>query len=192
MRKTVLCLVPFALSVGVVGAQAPPQQQLAIPGVISADARLELVRDGFKGLLEGPVGAPDGGLYFTDMGANRIYRINPKGDIAVWRENTNETNGLTLLADGRVLGAEGGGQRVVAMTPDGRVTALASAFDGNPFRGPNDLINDKKGGVYFTDPLMRAATEGTNVKPMGNVYYIRPTDACCSSTRRSLARTASH
>jgi gluconolactonase len=28
--------------------------------------------------------------------------------------------------------------------------------------------------VYFTDPLMRAATEGTNVKPMGNVYYIRP------------------
>ena len=174
MRSISSSLLVFAVSVGVAAAQTPPQPQLAIPGVIAADARLELVRDGFKGLLEGPVGTPDGGLYFTDMGASRIYRINPKGDIAVWREDTKETNGLTLLADGRLLGAEGGGQRVVAMTPDGRVTALASAFDGSPFRGPNDLINDKKGGVYFTDPLMRAATEGTNIKPMGNVYYIRP------------------
>src|SRR5687767_5580948 len=131
MHRIALLPLLFVASVGVTAAQTPPPPQLAIPGVIAANARLELVRDGFKGLLEGPVGTPDGGLYFTDMGASRIYRINPKGEIAVWREDTKETNGLTLLADGRLLGAEGGGQRVVAMTPDGHVTALASAFDGS-------------------------------------------------------------
>ena len=177
MRQTAhaFILIPlFAAGAAVAAAQNPPAPQLAIPGVIAANAKLELVQGGFKGLLEGPVGTPDGGLYFTDMGASRIYRINPKGEIAVWRENTNEANGLTLLPDGRLLGAEGGAQRVVSMTPEGRVTPLATAFDGSPLRAPNDLINDRKGGVYFTDPLMRAATEGTNIKPMGNVYYIRP------------------
>src|SRR5262245_45189808 len=107
MRRIVSCLVSFVVSAGFAAAQTAPQPQLAIPGVIAAEARLELVRDGFKGLLEGPVGTPDGGLYFTDMGASRIYRLTPKGDISVWRENTNEANGLTLLPDGRLLGAEG-------------------------------------------------------------------------------------
>ena len=46
MRKIVLGLLLFVLSIGVVGAQSPPQPQLAIPGVIAADARVELVRDG--------------------------------------------------------------------------------------------------------------------------------------------------
>ena len=171
MRKIVLGLLLFVLSIGVVGAQSPPQPQLAIPGVIAADARVELVRDGFEGLLEGPVGTPDGGLYFTDIGASRIYRVDPKGDIAVWREDTNGTNGLFLLEDGRLLGAEGAGRRVVAMTPERRVTPLATEFSGNPFRAPNDLVSDKAGGVYFTDPLMRPPP---GVTPMGNVYYIRP------------------
>ena len=109
------------------------------------------------------------------MGASRIYRINPKGDIAVWRENTNEANGLTLLVgwpSARRRRRRPAGRRHDAgwsrhSAGHARSTAIRSG-------GPNDLINDKKGGVYFTDPLMRAATEGTNIKPMGNVYYIRP------------------
>jgi hypothetical protein len=39
-------------------AQNPPPAQTAIPGVIAASARVELVRGGFKG-LEGPVASPD-------------------------------------------------------------------------------------------------------------------------------------
>ena len=34
--------------------------------------------------------------------------------------------------------------------PKGSETILADNFDGKPFEGPNDLVVDKKDGVYFT------------------------------------------
>jgi hypothetical protein len=36
---------------------------------------VEEVRGGFKG-LEGPVAAPDGGLFFNDIPANITYKLN--------------------------------------------------------------------------------------------------------------------
>ena len=151
--------------------RAPTLQQIAIRGVIAADARIELVRGGFQE-LEGPVPIPGGGLYFSDITANRTYRLDENGSISVWRENTKGTNGLFLLKDGRLLGAEGSGARIVAVMPDGRVTPLATEFNGKAFRSPNDLIGDKKGGIYFTDPAPRVGS-GPPKEP-GNVHYIRP------------------
>ena len=169
---SLISVVSFILSVGVGGAQNPPLRQSAIRGVIAADARVDLVRGDFQG-LEGPVVTPDGGLYFSDIGANRTYKLDAQGNISVWRENTKGTNGLFLLKDGRLLGAESGGPRIVAVTPDGRVTPLATQSGGKPLRSPNDLIPDTKGGIYFTDPAPRPAP---NVAPKerGNVHYIRP------------------
>jgi gluconolactonase len=152
--------------------QNTPQTQPAIDGVIAAGAKVELVKGGFQG-VEGPVATPDGGLYFSDIGANRTYRLDKNGNISVWRENTNGTNGLFLAKDGRLLGAEGGGHRITAIMPDGRVSALATAFAGKPLRSPNDLIQDKNGGIYFTDPAPRPAPD-VAPKESGNVYYLRP------------------
>jgi gluconolactonase len=162
----------FWLAMASAAAQAAPAPQAEIPGVIRAGAQVQLVKDGLKG-LEGPVPSGDGGLYFTAIDENRIYKLDRDGTtISVWRENTNGTNGLYLLKDGRMLGAEGGGKRVIAIAPNGTVTALATASDGAPLRAPNDLIADSKGGVYFTDPAPRPAP---NVAPMepGNVNYRR-------------------
>ena len=170
MTTTVPYMVPLILAVGISGAQGPPLQQIAIRGVIAADARVELVRGGFQG-LEGPTPSPDGGLYFSDTRANRTYRLDKNGNISVWRENTKGTNGLFLLKDGRLLGAESAGPRIVAVMPDGRVIPLATGFGGKPLRSPNDLIGDKKGGIYFTDPAPRLA--GVAPKEPGNVHYIR-------------------
>ena len=111
--------------------------------------------------------------YFSDIPANRTYKLDPSGAISVWREDTKGTNGLFLLKDGRLLGAEGGGARVVAVTPDGRVTALATQSSGKPLRSPNDLIADKKGGIYFTDPAPRPSPTEAPKEP-GNVHYIKP------------------
>jgi gluconolactonase len=153
-------------------AQAAPAPQMDIPGVIRASAKVELVKDGLKG-LEGPVPSGDGGLYFSAIEENRIYKVARDGrTITVWRENTNGTNGLFLLKDGRLLGAEGGGKRVIAMAPNGTVTPLATASRGMPLRGPNDVIADGKGGVYFTDPAPRPAPDVAPMEP-GNVNYIR-------------------
>jgi len=172
MTRAVPFLVPLILSVGVGGAQSPPPQQLAIRDVIAADARVELVRGGFQG-VEGPVATPDGGLYFSDITANRTYKLDTNGNISVWRENTKGTNGQFLLKDGRLLGAESSGPRIIAVTPDGRVSPLATESRGKPLRSPNDLIADKKGGIYFTDPAPRPAPNVAPKEP-GNVHYIRP------------------
>jgi gluconolactonase len=172
MNKALTLASLLALSLGSAAAEAASAPQAEIPGVVRAGAQVELVKDGLSG-LEGPVPSGDGGLYFTAIEENRIYKVAPDGrTVSVWRENTNGTNGLFLLKDGRLIGAESGGKRIIAIAPNGTVTALASASGGMPLRAPNDLIADGKGGVYFTDPAPRPAP---NVAPMhpGNVHYLR-------------------
>jgi len=155
-----------------VGAQESRGPQAAIPGVIAAGAQVQEVRGGFKG-LEGPVAAPDGGLFFSDIPASVTYKLEPNGAINVWRENTGGANGLFLARDGRLLAAEGMGRRIVAVTPDKRVTPLASQFNGQPLRAPNDVMADSRGGVYFTDPAPRPAPD-VAPKESGNLHYLTP------------------
>ena len=169
----VLSVVMFAalfFSVGEAQNQSPTQS--AIPGVIAQGARVELVRGGFKG-LEGPVGTPDGGLYFSDIPANLTYKLDANGMISVWRKDTNGSNGLFLAQDGRLLAAESTGPRIVAVSAGGRVTVLAPQGGGTPLRAPNDLIANSKGGIYFTDPAPRPAPD-LAPKESGNVYYLQP------------------
>ncbi len=59
------------------------------------------------------------------------------------------------------------------MTPDKRVTPLATQFNGQPLRAPNDLIADGRGGIYFTDPAPRPAPD-VAPKESGNVHYLTP------------------
>jgi gluconolactonase len=169
MNRIFVISLALWLSSGIAVSQTTPQ--LEIPGVIRAGTPVELIRDGFDG-LEGPMATPDGGLYFTALGENRIYKLERDGRIAVWRENTNRTNGLYLLDDGRLLGAEGNGHRIISIAPGGMVTALATGYGGRPFLQPNDLIPDRNGGVYFTDPGPRPAPNVAPENP-GKVYYIR-------------------
>jgi len=59
------------------GPQEPPRAP-GITGVVAPGTPVELVKAGFQ-FTEGPVGTPDGGLYFTDIRANVIYRLDPSG-----------------------------------------------------------------------------------------------------------------
>ena len=133
-------------------AQESLLRQSAIDGVIAAGAKIELVKGGDYQGLEGPVATPDGGMYFSEIQASRIHLLDRNGSITVWRENTRNANGLFLAPDGRLLAAEQGGKRIVAIALDGRLTPLVTEFGGKPLRSPNDLVLDKKGGIYFTDP----------------------------------------
>src|SRR2546429_9292664 len=88
------------------------QTDSGIKGVVADNARPELVQEGFM-FTEGPVGTADGGLYFSDiMGADKTYRLEPGGKISVYRSGTNGTNGLALMGDGRLIGAQRTGQRI--------------------------------------------------------------------------------
>ena len=67
-----------ALFGSAIAAQTPPAPQAEIPGVIRAGAQVQLVKDGLNG-LEGPVPSGDGGLYFTAIDENRIYKVDRDG-----------------------------------------------------------------------------------------------------------------
>ena len=104
------------------------------------------------GLTEGPVW--DGRfLFFTNIVNSRIFRFDPEsGGFTVWREGTNEANGLMLDANGVINACEGGGRRIVQYPDGGETIVLCAEFEGSRLNSPNDLAIDSRGRVWFTDP----------------------------------------
>lgn len=145
----------------------PGYSQNGIPGVMAAGVPLELVKEGFQ-FTEGPLGTPDGGLYFTDLRESRIYRMDAKGAISVHREHTDGANGLVLTADGGLLAAQGDGKKIVKFAAGGGIAVVTEGSKSGPFLAPNDLIADKNGGLYFTDPGPRPVAPGRKAY----VYYL--------------------
>ena len=67
-----------------------------IPGVVAADAQVELVQQGFV-FTEGALGAADGGLFFSDLQTgDKTYHMDAGGKISVYREHSRGTNGLAF------------------------------------------------------------------------------------------------
>src|ERR1700674_5327548 len=126
------------------------QSSGGIPGVVAAGVQPELVQEGF-GFTERPVGMPDGGLFFTDVRAHKIYRLDPAGKITTVRENTQGANGLALNSN-ELYAAEGVGKIISRGNHNGRNAMVIDSANGQPFGAPNDLIFDNGGGFYFTDP----------------------------------------
>ena len=129
-----LALLPLAVS-----AQSP----------IPDGTELELIANGFQ-FTEGPLWV-DGGILFSDIPANTIYRWSPGGGVEVFRSPSQKSNGLVLDGEGRLLIAQHGARRV-ARLEDGTEVALATAYDGKALNSPNDLAVHPDGSIYFTDP----------------------------------------
>lgn len=119
--------------------------------------KFELIDGPYGGTAEGP--AWDGtGLLFTHIPSSRIMRFLPEtGKTEVFRQNTNNANGLVLAPDGRLYACEGGARRVVRYEPDGSTTVLADGYEGQRLNVPNDLAIDPQGRVWFTDPYYEGA-----------------------------------
>jgi gluconolactonase len=163
------------------GAGGATKVATAIPGVVAAGTRIELIKDGFTG-TEGPVVLPDGSLIFTETTANRITRIAPDGSTSTFIDNSNGANGLGFNAAGDLYAVQVLKPRVGIVYPAAHARTLADQFEGKPFGRPNDLVVDRKGGVYFTDsgapprapgsPAPAAAEQSVVAKPA--VYHITP------------------
>jgi len=167
-RPAILVLGTAAAVVLLAGA-AHAQSTSGIAGVVAPGVAPELVQEGFV-FTEGPVGTPDGGLYFSDIRPNRIYHLDPGGKISLVREQTNGANGLALTREGDLLAAEGEGKRISRRSRDGVVTTVTEGIAGKPFLSPNDVLVDAKGGIYITDPGPRPVVPGRTAY----VYYLPP------------------
>ncbi len=103
---------------------------------------------------EGPVWFGDGRfLLFSDIPNNRILRWDEcTGTTSEFRKPSQHANGLARDAQGRLLACEHGTRRVTRTEYDGRITVLADAYDGKRLNSPNDIVCQRSGAVWFTDP----------------------------------------
>ncbi|MDD8026668.1 MAG: SMP-30/gluconolactonase/LRE family protein [Acidobacteriota bacterium] len=161
-------------------------REAAFHAVVPAASKVDLFVDGAKsgpGLIftEGPKWL-NGKLYLSSMYFDQKWGFNPAkcATVEVDPDGTYrtiskgiQTNGLMPLPNGNLAACDMFGHRVVEMTVKGRIVrTLASAFEGKPIDGPNDLVVDAKGGIYFTDPQF--TPDAKKFQPGRAVYYITP------------------
>jgi gluconolactonase len=113
---------------------------------------VELVADGFE-RTEGPTWrTAEGTLLFSDISGNTIYELTPPKTIAVFRDDSGNSNGLDSDVDGLLLAAEHGNRRLSRTLSDGTIVDVASEYQGDPLNSPNDIAVRSDGTIYFTDP----------------------------------------
>ena len=166
---------------------AKMQERLAAyHAIIPEDAKVELVIDGAKSrhelfFTEGPCWL-NGKLYFTNMyfdqdwggdpSQSTIVEMDPDGNYRNIAQGM-QANGMLSLGDGNLAVCDMFGHRVVEMTTEGKVVrVLADSYDGKSLDGPNDLVLDAKGGIYFTDPQF--TPDAVKNQPGRCVYYLPP------------------
>jgi sugar lactone lactonase YvrE len=165
--------------------EVPPTDTIAddIPGVIKGGTKIEVVIANVAGHgdpgvtlqgTEGPIALPDGTLVFCETILGRIAKVERdtgKESVFVDAALAGGPNGLTWGPKGRLIGATTapGKTGVRVVYPKGSEAMLADSFEGKPFVRPNDLIADKRGGIYFTDP---ANAPNPSLPPA--VYYLPP------------------
>ncbi|MBA7544221.1 hypothetical protein ES705_36573 [subsurface metagenome] len=159
----------------------------AYHAIIPENATVELVVDGSRdgpGLYftEGPTWM-NGKLYFSSMYFDQGWNGDPKRSSLVEMDTDGtyryishgkmQTNGAMQLGNGNLVVCDMFGHRVIEMTTKGKVVrTLASMYNGKPVDGPNDLVIDAKGGIYFTDPQFTPDPEKN--QPGRSIYYLMP------------------
>lgn len=133
----------------------------AIAGVVAADTRVQVVREGFEG-TEGPIALADGALLFTENRADRIVKIDTGGAVSTYLEKTGGANALALNAKGELLAVQTAPSGIALLQPKAKV--LAATYEGKPLNRPNDFAVARSGDIYFSDPGANAAAGAAPVK----------------------------
>ena len=136
------------------------------------DGKIEQVATGFQ-FTEGPVWHPDGYLLFSDIPANRIIKWTAVNTFEVFREPSDNSNGLALDMKGRLIACETGKRRVSRTRKDGTIVTLAEKFEGKRLNSPNDLVIRSDGTIYFSDPDF-GTPKGEKDLTFQGVYRISP------------------
>ena len=138
---------------------------------------MELVTDGLR-FPEGPIAMNDGSVILTEIEGQTLTRVTPDGKKTTVAETGGGPNGAAIGPDGKIYVTNNGGSfqwlkqdvdgatlTIPGPTPpshkggsiqrvdiaSGKVETVYDSCDGEPLNGPNDLVFDKQGGIWFTD-----------------------------------------
>jgi gluconolactonase len=108
-----------------------------------------------------------------DVRKSALMEMTPAGRVRAVSAGRMLTNGTKPLPNGHLAVCDMFGHRIVEMTTGGRVVrTIAASYNGKPLDGPNDLVYDAKGGLYFSDPQFTA--DRVKNQPGKCVYYLDP------------------
>ena len=143
---------------------------------------------------EGPIAMPDGSVILVEIEAGRLTRIQPSGAKEIVAEPGGGPNGAAMGPDGACYVCNNGGfnwaydeepgsMRPVGQADDyvtgrieridiqtGKVEVLYDNCDGQRLNGPNDIVFDRKGNMWFTD-LGKARARDID---RGAIYWAKP------------------
>jgi gluconolactonase len=122
---------------------------------------------------EGPIAMRDGSVIVVEIQSGTLTRVSPDGEVTEIADTGGGPNGAAIGPDGNVYICNNGGflwsliEGMVSpgqQPPDyiggriqrvdigsGKVEDVYTECNGNPLKGPNDIVFDDKGGFYFTD-----------------------------------------
>ena len=150
--------------------------------LIEPGATLEKVAGGAV-WTEGPVWiAASRTLRYSDIPNNRILQFaEDTGELSVYLDDADFTNGRTLDLDGSVIQCSHGG-RSIERDRDGVVEMVVAEWNGVRFNSPNDVVVKSDGTIWFTDPsygIQRAGEGHPGELEYGDHYVFRydPRDA---------------
>jgi gluconolactonase len=90
---------------------------------------------------------------WSDIPNDRMLRWDElTGETGVFRAPADYPNGSTLDQQARLVTCQHGSRRVTRTEHDGSVTVLADRYEGRRFNSPNDVVVDRTGAIWFTDP----------------------------------------
>lgn len=155
-------------------------------------SKLRVIATGLE-FPEGPVVMPDGSVVLVEIRAQKLTRVYPDGRKETVAKIPGGPNGAAMGPDGKCYICNNGGfswsqgrgalmpgapalseylggslQRVDLTT--GKIETLFERCSDRKLNGPNDLVFDKQGGLWFSDLGKRRARD----MDVGAVYYMKP------------------
>lgn len=136
--------------------------------LLADDAALEKVATGAD-WAEGPVWIPGrSAVRFSDIPGNRILEYREQtGDLEVYAQNAEFTNGRALDLNGAVIQCSHGRRAIERDTGTAddavpAVSTLVDSYNGRRLNSPNDVVVKSDGTIWFSDPSygIQKETEG--------------------------------
>jgi gluconolactonase len=85
--------------------------------------------------------------------------VEPSGEVSVFRERSNNSNGNTVDNQGRLITCEHLTRRVTRTEIDGSISVMAERWNGRRLNSPNDVVVKSDDSIWFTDPAYGIDTD---------------------------------
>lgn len=150
--------------------------------IVPPHTKIEVIASGHT-WTEGPVWVPSQQcLIYSDVPRNIAYKWSPTDGKEEYlkpsgysrekpRKGGKGSNGLALDHKGNLLLCRSGDREIARLLahvsqPVPVYQTLAYQYEGKKFNSPNDLVVDRKGNIYFTDPTFGLDRSDPNAKEL--------------------------